>query len=120
MEAFLTSDEVGLRWMLLQACGDRYFFLTSSYIVIRVSFAYMSHLQHQLSSRDEICGEATRLLDISLQVEVPTELVVSYLWDQLKIDIIDPETGKEKSPSSQTIAPAVHQMVVYTCIRSEF
>ncbi|KIH42547.1 hypothetical protein ANCDUO_27468, partial [Ancylostoma duodenale] len=83
MEAFLTSDEVGLRWMLLQACGD---------------------------SRDEIRGEATRLLDVSLQVEVPTELVVSYLWDQLKVDIIDPETGKEKSPSTQSVAPAVHQM----------
>ncbi|EYC10218.1 hypothetical protein Y032_0057g2826 [Ancylostoma ceylanicum] len=83
MEAFLTSDEVGLRWMLLQACGD---------------------------SRDEIRGEATRLLDVSLQTEVPIELVVSYLWEQLKVDIVDPETGKEKSPSTQNIAPAVHQM----------
>ncbi|ETN80439.1 hypothetical protein NECAME_09169 [Necator americanus] len=83
MEGFLTSDEVELRWMLLQACGD---------------------------SRDEIKGEATRLLDVSLQVEVPVKLVVFYLWDHLKTDIIDLETGKEKSPSSQTILPAVHQM----------
>ncbi|KHJ95594.1 protein, SNF2 family [Oesophagostomum dentatum] len=61
-------------------------------------------------SRDEICNEATRLLDISLQVDVSVELVVLYLWDHLKSDIVDSETGKEKSPPTQTVPPAVYQM----------
>ncbi|KAK6009072.1 HEAT repeat protein, partial [Ostertagia ostertagi] len=90
MEAFLSSDEIDLRWMLLQACGD---------------------------NRDEIRGEATRLLDVSLKVDVPIEKVASYLWDHLKVDIVDSETGKEKSQSSQVISPLIHQMV---CVLSYF
>ncbi|KAK5969483.1 hypothetical protein GCK32_003532, partial [Trichostrongylus colubriformis] len=88
MEAFLKSDEIDLRWMLLQACGD---------------------------DRDEIRGEATRLLDVSLKVDVPVEVVVSYLWEHLKGDIVDPVTGKEKSPSSQGISPLIHQMENSKC-----
>nr|CDJ87643.1 HEAT domain containing protein [Haemonchus contortus] len=83
MEAFLSSDEMDLRWMLLRACGD---------------------------SRDEIRGEATRLLEVSLKVDVPVEMAVFYLWNHLKDDIVDSETGKEKSPSSQSISPLIHQM----------
>ncbi|KAK6060272.1 protein, SNF2 family [Cooperia oncophora] len=83
MEAFLTSADFDLRWMLLLACGD---------------------------NRDEIRGEASRLLDVSLKVDVPAEAVVLYLWECLKGDIVDPKTGKEKSPSSQVISPLVHQM----------
>ncbi|WKX98489.1 hypothetical protein Q1695_013850 [Nippostrongylus brasiliensis] len=83
MEAFLTSDEVDLRWMLLQSCGD---------------------------SRDEIRSEAIRLLNVSLKVDVSVEAALSYLWAHLSGDIVDPESGKEKSPSAQQISPIIHQM----------
>uniref|UniRef100_A0A183GVE7 RICTOR_N domain-containing protein n=1 Tax=Heligmosomoides polygyrus TaxID=6339 RepID=A0A183GVE7_HELPZ len=82
-EAFLSSDDIDLRWMLLQSCGD---------------------------NRDEIRNEASRLLDVSLRMRISIEVVITYLWDHLCADIIDPETGKEKTSSSQAFSPLVHQM----------
>ncbi|VDM56681.1 unnamed protein product, partial [Angiostrongylus costaricensis] len=58
MESLLTSSEMDLRWVLLQACGD---------------------------SRDEIRNEAVRLIDVSLKVNVSVDVAISYLWDRLNI-----------------------------------
>lgn len=46
-------------------------------------------------------------------MKISIEVVITYLWDHLCADIIDPETGKEKTSSSQAFSPLVHQMVCW-------
>lgn len=81
VESFLTSCEMDLRWMILQACGD---------------------------SRDEIRNEAIRLIDMSLKVNVSVNTVVSCLWDRLNMGVIDSESRAD--PSIQFVSSLVHQM----------
>ncbi|VDL63938.1 unnamed protein product, partial [Nippostrongylus brasiliensis] len=67
MEAFLTSDEVDLRWMLLQSCGDRYYSFYDYFSNVTAGNCWLASafISAHGNSRTTVISTINRLLNIA-------------------------------------------------------